>query len=335
MTTRRYEWIELAPGDADPQVTTDAGVTPVPAVERRHHAPDRTLLLVQDDALVARCSCWWTSTPLLDGQRTGLIGHYAAADDASARALLERACTELKARGAELALGPMDGTTWRRYRLVVERGDEPPFVLEPDNPDEWPAHWRLAGFDELAGYTSALVDPIPADDPRTTALGARVEHAGISIRTIDLAHVDRELDRIFTLSLQAFSDNFLYTPISHPEFLAQYHAVLPHVHPELVLLAEHDGELVGFMFALPNVIEARSRGCIATVIMKTLAVAPSARGSGLGTLLVARVQHAARALGMSRAIHALMHEENLSRRISDHGARTIRRYALFGRRLTP
>ena len=36
------------------------------------------------------------------------------------------------------AVGPLDGSTWRRYRLVTERGVEPPFFMEPDNPDDWP-----------------------------------------------------------------------------------------------------------------------------------------------------------------------------------------------------
>jgi len=29
----------------------------------------------------------------------------------------------------------MDGSTWHRYRLPTERGAEPTFFLEPDNPE--------------------------------------------------------------------------------------------------------------------------------------------------------------------------------------------------------
>jgi hypothetical protein len=38
-------------------------------------------------------------------------------------------------------------------------------------------------------------------------------------------------------------------------------------------------------------------------------------------------------MGFRRAIHALMHETNVSRRLSDRYARTMRRYALFSRPL--
>jgi hypothetical protein len=44
-------------------------------------------------------------------------------------------------------------------------------------------------------------------------------------------------------------------------------------------------------------------------------------------------QRSARKLGFRRAIHALMHEENVSRTISGRYGRTIRRYALYARPL--
>jgi hypothetical protein len=53
----------------------------------------------------------------------------------------------------------------------------------------------------------------------------------------------------------------------------------------------------------------------------------------LGGLLVALVQREASRLGFRRAIHALMHDTNASRRISDRSARTFRRYALLSKAL--
>jgi hypothetical protein len=47
------------------------------------------------------------------------------------------------------------------------------------------------------------------------------------------------------------------------------------------------------------------------------------------------VHAAAQSLGFTRAIHALMHQTNKSRNLSAHYARTIRRYTLFSKRLTP
>lgn len=329
------DFLELSPDDPDLQeVRCDRGVSAVPEAERRLHAPDRCLLARDGrGSLVARCSCWWRDSPSLDGRRAGIIGHYAAAGEEAGAALLARACDVVAAAGCAVAIGPMDGTTWRRYRFVVERGAEPPFFLEPDNPDDWPEHWRAAGFTTLATYTSAATDDLSREDPRTAGALERLGARGIAIRPLDPSRADEELRRIFRLSLDAFSRNFLYTPISEEEFLAQNHAVLPAVRPELVLLAEGGGSLAGFVFALPDVLQARRGAVIDTVVLKTLAVHPSTAGLGLGSVLIDLVQRTARRLAYRRVIHALMHEANVSGRMSARYARTIRRYALFSRDL--
>jgi ribosomal protein S18 acetylase RimI-like enzyme len=331
--TPGLEFIELSRQDADPAVACDRGVSLIPAIDRQHHAPDRSLLLIDRGSLVARCSCWWADTAVYDGRSLGVIGHYAAADADRAGALLARACEVLAANGCATAVGPMDGTTWRRYRFIVDRGAEPTFFLEPDNPDDWPEHWTRAGFAPLAAYVSAINDDLGYGNSRTNATRARLADAGISIRPLDLSQADAELRRIFALSLRAFSRNFLYTPIGEEEFLAQNKAVLPYVQPELVLLAEKQNALVGFVFALPDILQARRGIPIDTVVMKTLAVDPSAAGVGLGSALLEEAQQVARRRGFRRVIHALIHEGNVSRRISDRYARTIRRYALYARAL--
>jgi len=327
-------FIEYAAGEAEPAIACDRGVSLVTSADRALHAPDRLLLLTEAGSLVARCSCWWSGTPRLSGEPTGVIGHYAAADPAAGQTVLARACELLAVSGASVAIGPMDGSTWRRYRFIVERGQEPTFFLEPDHPDEWPRHWEHAGFSSLATYASAVVDDLDGDEARAAEVERRLADAGVTTRALDLSRAEAELTQIFELSLDAFADNFLYTPIGREEFFVQYHAVLPYVRPELVLMAERGGELIGFMFALPNVLESPT-GRVDTLILKTLAVTPSMRGARLGTALLVRAQRAARELGFHRAIHALMHQDNVSRRISDHYARTIRRYALLQRRLVP
>jgi GNAT superfamily N-acetyltransferase len=328
-----FEFLELRAHDPDPSIPCDRGVSLLPPADRRLHAPDLHLLAASRGSLVARCSCWWHEVPSLDGQRSGAIGHYAATDSDAGTRLLTRACGVLAAAGCTTAIGPLDGTTWRRYRFIVERGHEPVFFLEPDNSDDWPQHWTSAGFSAIATYTSAVNDDLAVEDPRTAEALRRLTGSGIAIRTFDPGRADGELRRIFALSLAGFSGNFLYTPISEAEFLAQNNAVLPVVRSELVLLAEKNGTLAGFMFALPDVLQEQRGEAVDTVILKTIAVHPSVAGMGLGGVLMDLVQRSARQLGFRRAIHALMHETNVSRTISGRYARTIRRYALFSRAL--
>jgi GNAT superfamily N-acetyltransferase len=227
----------------------------------------------------------------------------------------------------------MDGSTWRDYRLITHRGSEPPFFLEPDHPAEWVRHFADAGFAPCAGYVSTVVEDLAVEDPRRRAAESRLAAGGIRIRPLDPTRAEQDLRGIYRVAVASFARSPLYTPIPETEFLALYRPILRHVRPELVLLAEDPEGPLGFVFGIPDLLEQQRGNPVTTVIVKTLAVLPGRRAAGLGGLLVARCHQAARRLGFSRAIHALMHEGNVSRNICGERARPIRRYALFARKL--
>ena len=313
-----------------------AGPSPLAPEDLERHRPDGSWMVQNaDGAVVARCSLWWTHVPAHEPHRLGLIGHYAARDGAAAGRLLRFACEELAARGCTLAVGPMDGSTWRRYRLLTERGDEPPFFLEPDNPDDWPGHFIAEGFAPLAHYVSALDPDTGRPEPRLPEWEEHAARAGIALRPLEAGRFRDELRRIHEVAVAGFARNFLYTPIGLEDFLALYEGIEPVLRPELVLLAEQGGRAVGFLFAVPDLAQARRGRDIDTVIIKTVGVRPELMGQGLGSLLAARCRAEAHRLGYRRAIHALMHEENRSRRISGHTAEVIRGYTLYARPLGP
>ncbi len=303
-----------------------------PAALSRHGA-DAHWLVTDEGEAVARASLWWRNVPALDGERLGVIGHYAARDGRSAALLLSRLLQRLTEQGCTLAVGPMDGNTWRAYRFVTDTGSEPPFFMEPENPPAYPQHFLDAGFSPMAQYTSALVHDLSGRDPRIPRATARLQANGVSWRPLATERFEDELKAIFRLSVRSFTRNFLYTPISEAEFLAQYRVIAPYVKPELTLMAEHGGELLGYLFGIPDLNQARRGEAIDTFIVKTVAVLPGRRSAGLGSVLVAEGQRIAREQGYRRAIHALMHGSNQSQNISAHYARTMRRYTLFQLRL--
>jgi len=307
--------------------------TLTPEILERSHA-DAHWILNEEDGTCARCSLWWSHAPTVPGQKIGIIGHYAACDTEAAWQLLQFACNELARQGCTQAVGPMDGSTNQRYRLLSERGSEPLFFLEPNNPDTWPEHFTGSGFTSLASYYSALQEGIERTDPRTSALAEQFAREKIAIRAFDAAHFDEEVRRIHRVVLASFQNNTLASPIDEEDFLEQNRPLKPYVQPELVLLAEHADEPVGFVFALPDWLQAGRGEAIDTVIVKTLAIHPFYSRRGLATLLTGRLRKIGHDLGYTRAIHALMHERNISRHISEtNRGRIIRRYTLYARKL--
>ena len=287
---------------------------------------------IDGGALRARCSLWVGSAQAEGCRLSGVIGHMAMADAEAGVELLAEACGQLRGLGCDLAIGPMDGNTWRNYRAVTQRGDEPPFFLEPDTPDFVAEALERSGFAVLANYYSALVPDLAGADPRMPAVAQRLGAAGVVIRAIRVEDFAVEARAIFELSLESFRHNYLYTPLAEAEFVASYQKIKPYVRPEFCLLAEQAGRLVGFVFCVPDMLAAQRGRPGETLIVKTLAVLPERLYAGLGGLLVERAQHAAHAAGYRRAIHALMHEANKSRNIRGHGP-MIRRYTLFAKPL--
>ena len=294
-----------------------------------HRADDHLVALDPQGAITARCSLWWRCPPLLPGHRPGIIGHYAAQSAAAGDALLKAACRCLADRGCTAAVGPMDGSTWRSYRLVTRTSRRPAFFLEPDLPPEWAGHFQISGFKPLARYFSAMtgrLDQLPSAGPNPHG---RLAARGIVLRPLDLEHLEAELCRIYPLCRESFQDNLLFTPIPEEEFISMHRPLAQYLAPQLSWVAELEEAAIGFIFAVPDILQARRGEPISTVILKTVAVAPPFRGIGLGHALAAASQSAAIGSGYRDVIYALIRAGNPSARISAHYARPIRSYALF------
>jgi L-amino acid N-acyltransferase YncA len=301
---------------------------------RTHPEGDAHLLTLRDGDAQARCSLWWNGLPTLEERRLGYIGHFAARSDTAASDLLDNACRRLARNGCTHAVGPLDGSTWRRYRFVTERGEEPAFFLEPDNPDEWPAYFRDAGFEPLAHYTSALDLALRQLDPRAEDIAGRMRLLDVRIRHMDPKYFDDEVNRIFEVSQVSFRKAFLYSPIDREQCRTLYEPLKLFIRPELVLIAERNDIPVGFVFAVPDWLQAQRGAAIDTVIVKTIAILPQHEYAGLGALLLSQCRSRIAELGYARAIHALMHDSNVgSRRLSDRFGQTMRGYTLFTRSL--
>lgn len=300
-------------------------------------AEDAALLLARrDGAPAARLSHRVVTGLAGAAGPTGVIGHYEAEDAEAGVALLLAARRSLAADGVVRVIGPMDGTTWERYRLALDDPDtraNPPFLTEPTNPPDYPRHWAAAGFEPVAHYVSQLLRDLDALAERAAAAAGPLEEAGLGIEPLEPSSFDAALDEIHALSLEAFARNPFYSPIGRDRFRAMYAPFRDRIDPEMVLLARGpDDRLAGFIFALPDLLDpaiVRS-GRPGRVIIKSLAVAATARGAGLGSVLMHEVHRRAAARGFQAALHALMHADNASLRISRRGGTLYRRYALFG-----
>ncbi|MTI03279.1 hypothetical protein E1297_45465 [Roseibium sp. RKSG952] len=134
--------------------------------------------------------------------------------------------------------------------------------------------------------------------------------------------------QVYHLSVEAFSRNAFYKPISECDFLSMYMPVVPMLKRELIFFARRpDGSLAGFLFGIPNYAEGPNP---TAAILKTYA----SLERGAGRHLASQFHMSALRLGYDTAIHALIHDDNQSaNRSVVEGATVFRRYNLFGLRL--
>lgn len=318
--------IEILPGNQ----TVSARFAALARVDER---PDARILLRDGDGEeVAHVALWWNDVPPLENDFVGAIGGFFASDEVAASVVLDAAADVLREQGRTIAVGPMNGNTWRRYRFVDGGAGRIPFLLEPSNPVTYPQWWRDAGFADLSWYSSSVLE-LDGTEVVTQCLKERLARSGVSIRKMNPEQFDDELRLIHQISLRSFPSNFLYTPLAEDEFIESYRKVKGYVDGDFVLIAEKQGVPCGFAFGIPDVVAA-ARGDKRVLIVKTLAVDPASRSAGLGSWLVDELHREGRTKGYTEAIHALQHQNNTSLKITGrHEGEVFRRYVLFSKRL--
>ncbi|MBC8144729.1 MAG: GNAT family N-acetyltransferase, partial [bacterium] len=275
--------------------------------------------------IVARACVTRRPAGAADVDTTMGCGWYECIDDHNTAAmLLEAVRAYARHEGYSTLIGPINGSTWHRYRFA-DPSTSPPFFLDVHNKPWYVSQWRENGMHEIAEFASTIFDGLASygdADPRLQ----KQRDGGIVLRQIRVDDIENELRAIHSISIEGFKDNYLYSPISVDDFMALYRPVIPLVRPELVLIAENaEAAPVGFVFAVDNIVERTRR----SLVMKSAAVLPAYRGIGLGHHLLETVHRSAHESGYDQIIHALMHQTNRSTAILSDRAQPYRTYRLF------
>lgn len=292
--------------------------------------PDRHLILLDEQRQpVAYCSLWWSA--YVDSS-VGLIGHFSTASREQGVALLQRACQLLAQQGCLRAIGPVDGSIWRRYRLVIETDGSTPFFGEPVSTDSQLASFVESGFRGILPCCSSVAMPREFKDQRVLAVKQRLDNAGVQIRSFNMDILQQELKAIYELTLASFKDNPLFVPLVYEEFVQMYLPLVNGIDPKGILMAEQKGELVGYLFSLPEG-DPSDPASTSRLILKTLAAKAAPDLHGLGAVMADRLHEYAWCKGYQQVIHALMRENSHSHNLSKRYGKVFRRYQLYAKNL--
>ncbi len=293
-------------------------------------------------------------TLFIDRRLGGEIGWFGRLDAApeAVSGLLDRARTELRARGVRRMIGPVDGTIWHANRIQTAGPRTPRLAVEPAYPEALVRPLVDAGLRPVRSFVCYRYPTFALDAEAAEGAAARAHRAGYRVRALRPDDLAVEMEHLRVLANDAFVDSLGFVPLSRAEFLDLYRPLSQLVDPAMVALAEDPaGEPCGFLLAFPDPTEVvaaargplgwlraplalrRSRG----VIYKTLAVHPDHQGQGLAKAMSAPVltAAAARAAGRGALFLGYFDEGNepsirAAHALLDVGEPEIRRYALLG-----
>jgi hypothetical protein len=198
----------------------------------------------------------------------GFFGFFECERDYEvAAALLDSAADWLRERGMTEVYGPASPS--HNYYFGSRRTSEEPRpgparVFETHNHDyynDFYAQWGMSVARRLFGYT------IDLNDSKTRAFGERYRKhltglkasLGLTVRPINMRDFDAELARANDLINRTLELNWGYSPMTVGELKYMAESMRFLVDPNLVLIAEIDGQPVGISLGLPDYNEAFAR----------------------------------------------------------------------------
>lgn len=186
-------------------------------------------------------------------EKAGFFGYFDCIDEnAVAQALIEKAAQWLRRKDVSLLRGPMNFSTNEECGLLVDGYDSSPVIMMPYN---FPYYQKLlegCGLTKAKDLFAYILD-VPERLPEKTYRVARIiEKHNIKVRPMNLSSFDKEMAIFKAIYNSAWEKNWGFVPMTDEEIDYMAKKLKPSMVPELALIAERDGEAVGFMMFLPD-----------------------------------------------------------------------------------
>ena len=187
------------------------------------------------------------------GPGTGFWGAIEADDPQAAQALISAAEDWLRRSDMTRVLAPMNLSVWEEPGLQVLGHDHPPMVMMAHHCADYRAWIESAGYESVKRLLTYDLDVKLGFPPLVQRIVASGEkNPKIRVREVVLKDFDKEAAIICDILNDAWSDNWGFVPFTEREIAHTAKKLKPLVHPDLIRIAEYEGEAVAFMMTLPD-----------------------------------------------------------------------------------
>ncbi|MFD2264596.1 dATP pyrophosphohydrolase [Lacibacterium aquatile] len=221
------------------------------------HAEAAYFIAVRDGVDVGRITAQVDFEALKLEPNVGHFGMIAAEDDpAIFSALIDAASDWLIERGMTHIRGPLNLSTNEETGLLVDGFDHPPMLLMGHDLPYVGPRLEQAGFTKIKDVVAYLYDTRGELPVAAKRLLKRAMHPSMVLRPMDWSRYDQEIRSVTEIFNDAWSGNWGFVPLTEAETAHMAKALKPLIHERLNWFVEIDGEVAGFIVALPNLNEA-------------------------------------------------------------------------------
>jgi len=282
-------------------------------------------------------------------EKTAFFGFFEALDDAEAEDALFLYVQE-RARRAGMATlrGPANFSSNEEWALLVDGFDSPPAIMMTYNPPRYAATLERCGFRKAKDVLAYYLDNPEPPERIVQAAEKMAARKGVVVRGIDKRRLADEIGKVKYVYNKAWEKNWGFVPMTEAELEHMADELKVGLKSELALLAERDGEPVGFALALPdyNAALRHANGRlfpfglfkilwhmrkIRKLRVLTLGLIPEMRRTGIEQLFFLRLFEGGRKLGINQGEFSWVLEDNLPMRqgLEKFGCRVYKTYRIY------
>lgn len=316
------------------------------------HAVHELWLARTGDRVVGRIgACVDRTSNEHHGEQVGLFGFFEMLEDAgAARPLLETAEAWIREQGMDIMRGPGCFTSnhdW--FGLQVEGSWTRPVIGMPYNPPSYPElleDFGLTGAKDLYAWLIQTEGRFPEKMARL--IDRLLARPGLTVRKFDMKNFFADASKVRDLYNRSWSRNWGFIPMDDEDFRYAAKDMKSMVDPEFLLIAELEGEPIGFSLTIPDFNEALQPlggrllpfGWLKFLLAKRkvrmartllMGVLPEHRQLGVDMIMVFKTMQAGFARGVISGECSWILADNvpMNKSLESYGARRYKTYRVY------
>jgi GNAT superfamily N-acetyltransferase len=187
----------------------------------------------------------------------GFFGFFDCVDDIEiAKYLFTEAAKWLREKGARTVIGPVNPSTNEPCGMLADGFEKPPVAMMVYNKPYYNRLVEECGFQKKVDLLAYDINIETIDDRSVKlqeSLLKRLQKKNITIRPVNVKEFKKEVEKVREVYNAAWDHNLGFVPMTDKEFNYLAKDLKQVLDPQFCMVAEHEGKLVGFVLAIPDI----------------------------------------------------------------------------------